>query len=1061
MIHPRGNAVREKILLLLVSFGLSFLLWAEDDRVAVLDLGLSAGVTNQAGCASAPQAFVRALGEAYDVRVVPYAKARTEGVFDTARTDLLIVPSGALFPNDCARDLVDFLRHGGLLLTTGGYAFDQPMQFEEGNWILPFGKPLPDPVCETPLPLPSAATWGSHADAESRVEIDDAADAEGRPAIRIRTPRLRRYSLGNFRFAKASAGERREALAFRIKGDDTLKVARVEVDEADGTRWWANVPVTNAWRDCSLAWTDFTFHGDSPTKQTRGGVSDRIDFSKAVRFVVGLCHIGNVPGQAQTVWIADLRTGPDPLAARRRRPEPRARINHRHYGPGWRDRPRPDQLGLFSPAYAFTNVSTIVNDDFYADLFTPTRLKGDFSGWDASAMLTPEIHAHARNRAVLRPVLACRAADGALKGRAASLVFHYDSVFKGSAWALFGVGSQDLFETPANDRLLREMVDALFRRVFLARTRPAFDCYRMGETMTFSTEVMDFSKRPMRGEVRFAVYDETGRRVHETRVPAEACPGEPVKASFSWTVPDADVDLYRIVAEFVSAGRVIDREENAIAVWNEKTIARGPKLGIDGTYFTIDGRRRFWIGAQMFLARQTAYTSASALRFYRDFASMRKAGMRISRNFFGWDPDKDMGRPEGERLLRLMDACMVLSQKFGIVTYFNPVCGNEIPRTPEAIGREAKSIEMFARRYREVPGFLMDVRNEARLACRAHDSEKEAVNDSGLAEAFAGWARTVADAAERGRPGSAVSTGWSQGWGGGSAYKDPPTASLPFTFTDCHYYGENVHHLSEIKKIDQRILGRPAVMGECGVAFNPERVTYSDSFATEEEAARRYRCQAVQTLGSGFAFMCNYGWTDLIEGNLTFAFCHWDRNPREVLSVYSNLARKLGAFEIRERVPDVVLVLSKTRHRRGLEKGPTLAAYRNAVNALSWWGANYSVLPEEANLVPRTGVKAVLPTDDLVAAGFGDALDDLRGVRAFVGTRLQKAGAFVTRRSEDPEALGTYRIDGVGETVWVFWNGSRTAVTTERDGHRIVVEPERAALLRVGAENRVIASETL
>lgn len=1036
-------------------------LCAASGRVAVLDLGVESGVTNKYGCASAPQAFVRALGEAYDVRVVPYAQVWTDGAFDTARTDLLVVPSGALFPNDCAKDLVDFLRRGGLLLTTGGYAFDEPMQFEGGAWTLPCHNPLPAPVCETPRAVPKASAWQSHTDPESKVVISDEIGPEGHPAIRIHTPRLRRYSLGNVPLAKAAPGERREALAFRIKGDATLKVVRVELNEADGTRWWANVPVAEEWRDCALAWTDFTFHGDSPTRKTRGGPSDRIDFSKVVRLVVGICHIGNVPGGPQTAWFSDLRFGLDPLADRRTRPEPRVRINHRHYGSGWRDKPRSDQLGVFSPAYSFKDVPTIVNDDLSADLFDRTELKGNFSGWDASAMLTPEIHAHAKNRAVLRPVLACRAADGTLKGRAASLVFHYDSVFKGSAWALFGVDSQDLFATPANDRLLREMVDALFRRVFLARTRPQFDCYRMGETMSFSTELMDFSKKGLAGEVRFVVSDESGRQVYETRVPAEARPGQSVTVDFSWKVPQADVDLYRVVAEFVAEGRVIDREENAIAVWNEKTIARGPKLGVDGTYFTIDGQRRFWIGAQMFLARQTAYTSASALRFYRDFESMRKAGMRISRNFFGWDPVKDLDRPESERLLRLMDACIVLSQKFGIVTYFNPVCGNEIPRTLDEVAREAKSVEMFARRYREVPGFLMDVRNEARLACRTRDSGTCPMSDRALADAFATWARAVADAAERGRTGIGVATGWSQGWGGGTVYKDPPTAALPFSFSDCHYYGGNENHLAEIKKIDQRILGRPAVMGECGVAFNPERVKYSDSFATEEEAARRYRCQAVQTLGAGYAFMCNYGWTDLIEGNLTFALCHWDRNPRDILSVYSDLARKLGAFEIRERVPDVVLLLSKARHQRGPEKSRTLAAYRNAVNALSWWGANYSVLPEEANLVPPTGVKVVLSTDDLMAAGFGDVQDDLRGVRAFVGTRLQKDGAFVTRRPEDPEALGTYRIEGVGETIWVFWNGSRTAITTERDGHRIVVEPDRGALLRVGSDGRLISSQTL
>ena len=1019
-------------------------------------------MTNRYGCASAPQTFVRALGGAYDVRVVPYAQVRTEGAFDPVRTDLLVVPSGALFPNDCAKDLVGFLRRGGLLLTCGGYAFDEPMQLDGGRWVMPFDRPLPAAVCDQPLALPRAAAWGRQGDDATKVEVDDAETPDGRPAIRLHTPRLRRHCLGRVPFPSGDEPARRGAIAFRVKGGPDLKVLRVEINELDGTRWWADVPVDETWKDVSLSWADFAFHADSPTKKTRGRADDRLDFTRATTFVIGLIHRGNPVGCPQTAWVADLRTGADPLAAKRRRPEPRARINNRHYGPGWRDTPRPDQLGLFSPAYAFSNVPRVVNDELYADLYPATELKGCFSGWDASVMLTPRINGHAKNCAVLRPVLACRDADGELRGRAASLAFHYDSTFKGSAWAIFGVASADLFATPANDALLRAVTDALFRRTFLARTRPQFDCYRPGETMDFSTEVMNFSPTEVSGTVRFTVSDEKGTKVFAAERPASARRERPQKVAFAWAVPARADDLYRIVAELVVGGRVIDREENAVAVWNDRTIAAGPKLGVDGTYFTIDGRKSFWIGAQAFVARQTAYTSASALRLFRDFKSMKAAGMRISRNFFGWQPGGGADPAERERLLRLMDACVLLSQKFGIVNYFNPVCGNDIPRTLDGVSADARDVEMFARRYRAVPGFLMDVRNEPRLSCPGRATEP--MSDRSLADAFVTWSRAVADAAARGRAGIAVATGWSQGWGWGSAYKDPPTAVLPFAFADCHYYGENANHLAEIKKIDQRILGRPAVMGECGVAFNPERIRYSDSFATEEEAARRYRCQAVQTFGSGFAFMCNYGWTDHIEGNLTFAFRHWDGNPREVLKVYSKLASAFSSFEVGERRPDVALVLSDTRFvRGGLNR--VLDVYRRAVEALSWWGVDYSVVPESARAGLPAGIRLVIDTEQLAAAGFeGGHDEDLKvDPRAYIGGLLSRAGVAVARQAGDADTLGVFRIPTKeGGVAWAFWNPDRRMpARVARNGHELSIGPDRAGLMRFGPAGELMFKDEL
>ena len=1043
----------------------AFDLFASAGRVTVLDFGIAPGATNRFGCASAPQAFVRALGGAYDVRIVTHDRAKAEGALDNARTDLLVLPSGSLFPHGLAKDVVKFLSKGGLLLTCGGYAFDEPMEFYEGEWVLPFDKPQPSPVCDRPLALPRAAGWQAHAAEGTKTEISDETTPDGKPAVKVFAPMMRRYNLAIAPFPQGDDPATREAVAFRAKGGPGLKVMRLEIAERDGTRWWTNVPVTGEWKDYALSWADFTFHTDSPTVRKRGGAGDRIDFAKAARLSVGVCHIGNAFDRPHTAWIADLRTGPDPLAAKRTRPEPRARINHRHYGPGWMDRPRPDQIGIFSPAYAFRDVASIANNPFNADLYPTVSLKGRFSGWDASVMLTPQINAHAKCRAVLRPVLACRDAAGAPKGCAASLAFHYDAIFKGSAWAIFGVDSADLFATADNDALLRAMADALFRRVFVARTRPAFDCYRPGETMEFSTEVMDFGKAALAGEVRFAVFDETGTKVHATKVPCTARPGEAVKASFSWKVPAADVDLYRIVAEFAADGRTVDREENAIAVWNEKTVAKGPKLGVDGTYFTIDGKRSFWIGAQMFLARQQAYTSASALRFYRDFKGMAEAGMRVSRNFFGWGVMADgKSNPDRERLLRLMDACIVLSQKFGIVNYFNPICGNEIPRTLDAVSCDARDIEMFARRYAKVPGFMMDVRNEARLACVNRGTGREPMSDRALADAFVTWSRAVADAARKGNPAISVATGWSQGWGWGTGYKDPPTAAEPFTFTDCHYYGENPKHLSEIKKIDHRIFGKPAVMGECGVAFHPERIRFSDSFATEEEAARRYRCQAVQTFGSGYAFMCNYGWTDLIEGNTTFAFCHWDGTPRDVLKVYSGLARAFASFEIEERRPEAVLVIGDSRFVRG-NLNPVVDVYRRAVDALSWWGVNYSVIPEGERCRLPAGVKLVLDTDELEKAGLGGLYDgDLKvDPRKVVGDRLAAAGVTVARRADEPATLGVFRIPtrGGGE-AWAFWNADRKAsVTVERGGQKLEIGADRAGLIRLAADGSLVGKEEL
>ncbi len=1027
-------------------------------RVAVLDMGVQPGVSNMYGCASSPAAFARALGGKYDVRVVPHARAIEEGAFDTAMTDLLVVPSGALFPKSAAAALVKFLKKGGLLLTCGGYAFDEPRTFVGGEWRESSVPVLPAPACTNPVAMPPPADWTQITFPESKTEIEEVAVPGGSKAVKISTSKMLRYNLGTMAVPKKSM-EGMEALGFRAKSTPGLKTFRVEIAERDGTRWRADLPASTEWKEYNLAWDAFDFHGDSPTKNKRGKGSDRVRFQDAARISFGVTHgDGNRRRIPQALWVADVRTGQDPLAGKRVRPDKSGTwINTRNYPGYWRAEPAPEQIGIFSPAYRLEDVTRLRNDPETADLFATLDCAGDFGGWDASAMLTPKGNGHAPNRAAYRPVLACRDEDGRLRGRAACLVYHYAGVFKGSSWALFGIDNRDLFATPAADELLRGMADALFRRVYLAVTAPVWACYRPGETATFATCVKNFSGAAASGTVVFTLSDEHGEVVRRVETPFSVQSRKDMRLTMDWPVPPAAGDFYRLKAELAMDGRVVDRETTAIAVWNERTISRGPKVGMDGTFFTVNGRKQFLVGAQMFLARQASHTSGSALRFYDDFKTMSSAGMNVSRNFFAFSSATK--EPQRTRLVRLMDACVLLSQKFGIVNYFTPCCGNAIPL--DAAGQEAEGeyLAFFAKRYRDVPGLIMDVRNEPRIERKNGDGRSLRE----FKDVFLAWSRAAAAGAHRGNPSVIAATGWSQGWGGGSAVKDPPTAAMPFDFTDCHYYGDNENHVSEIKKVDHRVLGKPAVMGEFGCAFNPMRIPFSDSFATMEEASRRYRCQAVRTLGCGYAFMCHYGWTDLIEGICTFAICHWDGNPRPVADIYSNISRTFAQLTPAENPPDTVVIISESRldPEESVRQG-TLTAYRGICNALAWHGVNFSVLPEsEKGRIPQT-VKLTVGTDDFKGGTYDDPVLGAAAFRAELGRRIRNAGVSSTRRPEDPDTLETYRVPGVGATAWVFWNGDeKKPVTVERGGHCITIGPERGGYLQISGDGRLEASAEL
>ena len=118
-------------------------------------------------------------------------------------------------------------------------------------------------------------------------------------------------------------------------------------------------------------------------------------------------------------------------------------------------------------------------------------------------------------------------------------------------------------------------------------------------------------------------------------------------------------------------------------------------------------------------------------------------------------------------------------------------------------------------------------------------------------------------------------------------------------------------------------------------------------------------------------------------------------------------------------------------------------------------------VPLLAGESPRIGV-----VDMGFAAGrneFGYMSDPKVFVEALapVGNAFRVAGCAFTRRAGDLETLDTYCVPGEGATGWVFWNAADKPVSTARDGHEIMIGPERIGYLQVAADGTLEAKEEL
>ena len=929
------------------------------EAIAILDLGLPAQ-PGPAGHPSSPHTIRKALADHYDAVLLSADDLALPGLLDARDIRLLIVPSGNLFPLAAADALTHFLASGGQLLTCGGYAFDQPAIRLDGEWQ-PAGKAprlerLDQLGQPAPYPLPKAQHWLPSSNPDSSTRIQDATGpAPETAAIHVATDSLSGWNNAILQLEPSRLPPHWNALAVRVRAlTPHTTHAWLELSEADGSRWHTKLTLTPQWQDIILTADQFTYWHDNPSVG-RGGRGDFLNPQAATQLQFGIAIDCAAPGKPHAVQLADLRLGNDPHHRQRTTAPPQ--INTRDGRIRDAIHPEDHQLGVFDPAFRLLNATSAHTTAIMRGILPDIRLDGPFSGLSAVAQLGVNGHGFGPNRASWRPLLEATDDAGQPRGHLGALVHHTSGTFRGSSWAIFGVDNRDLFAegSPLLQTLLLPTVDLLMRRVALSDTATGYACYRPGETIDLQTQVANFSAQPIRAQLRFTLADELGKTVLQRDHTQDVPPNTVQPIRLPCQPPAHAPDYLTLTAELRVDGQLLDREESAVCIWNERTLAQGPTIRRNGTHFTIDGRTRFLMGCQTFWGQHQSVTASSPLMFYRDFSQMRAHGLRWTRCFL---PSQD------ERQRRISDAIVLLAQKFGIVLYHTPNLGNMIDE--KALQEETARITDIARRYADVPGLAIDLCNEPQLrldrspaleALLGHAPKLRGPwNDWQVHHTYATatdvqrrWARRLATAARKPRLDRLISVGWSQGWAGGNHTKDPQAASLDLDFTDRHYYGPYTRMMPQIKDLDLRVLDKPVIVGECGAKCHPTFLDHDPWGHGNDDRGydERFRYLVSHAFGNGCAALLSWHWRDPMEGIFPCGLVLSTGVPRPTAATFASMARAFGQLELAANAPDTLVVMGDwLRHT---ERRPrAIAATHHADEALLWLGANYSKLTERA-----------------------------------------------------------------------------------------------------------------
>jgi len=911
-----------------------------------------------------------------------------------ATYDLLVLPYGSAFPAPAVGTLRTFLRDAGDLLAFGGYPFDRLVARQNGRWA-PTDELEPDEASLKPLFAGAAATEGWTVGGRDIPTVAaPTAPGRGGTCLVLSTPSLSGWvTLSSPRVGALPAGATCTAFWARADQDDVW--LHFEWHERDQSRWRTKVMLSREWRLYAAPNAQLEYWKDNPSKG-RGGPGDSFRPANAEALSFGLTGESLQEGRPYTAYIQGVSTGLDPFG------EYRGLTVNSHYGGvnmATFLEPPADAISICDASSPLSDATELVPvlDALKLPANWTVRSEIPFGGFSATGQ-TAQGNAGAPLKARWAPLV--RAADryGRTRGTAFGIMHNYAGEYPGSSWAYSGIDSTDLFAvgSDAGRALLLAVVGRLADRAFLFDAAAAFRSVRPGEEVAPSVAVANASgaERTFTVGLRVVSGSET---LFTASQPITVAPRSSEAVPFAFSAPrEAPSDLLVLQFELSADARPIDSLKTGVVVWDEKRQADGPPVGYEDCYFSVGDGPEYLIGTQIYWGNQTI-TGMDPLRWDTQLRTMADSGVRVARSFMsgglgGWD----------EPPVRYRDALVQLAEDHQVALFYSNVSW---PSTdPAVVAEKAKVGRAAAERYRQAPGWFVDIVNEP--AMRIGESESDSVEfraylrkrygstealrrawgasltepsldevkitpirgawadrraiDTNwfMSESMREWTKVTRDAIREADPDRLVSVGHLQGFGGPDVALDPILASRDMDFTNRHYYGAMEGYAPELMEVDMRTLGKAPSTGEFGATSHPGLRAHF-VYQPESEAAWRYSYVAHTCFGLGGAFVANWHWQDPIEDIFPCGALLADGAPRDRFYGYRNSGVLLRQIRPVYAPPEVYFVIP-TSHRFGASKGAIEQAMVRSLRTLLGVHVEVGTIDEEQLDTLPEGARALI-----------------------------------------------------------------------------------------------------
>ncbi len=616
--------------------------------------------------------------------------------FSAARYDLVVIPTGPVFPAAARTSLLDFLKRGGSLIATGGYAFHHLVRKVDGQWVPEIDllrarrdeatsrarSLLPNGGFESSaIPIGGFSSDGQWRRAGEACQVVADSPREGRLVAKTHLSEATQNQGAHFWLDlpprpgasyQVSGWMRSENVA----GPGMAYMAMYQHDKADALVEFRDFAVVRGNTD----WTRYEFTFTPKPNVAR------------LHLVCGFFRAWG------TAWFDDLRlsdvTGLTWQTMDTSSGTPADGLIT-----------SPDQLGMFDASYPLKRAVSLRVTPGQLLLQAPLgaadispNLSANLSGWAASGVI-------GANHARWVPLLETRDRFGRPRGPAGAMLMHYDGPFAGSCWAYFGLENLDLFADAhgAMAAALQDVARCLVRKTFLHSFSAEQRLYRADEPVRVLLTVENRGKQPAQAMVEIALADATASPppanplATSSRV-LELPPGTAQRLTFALPPVTAGASLCSAEATLYLKGRPVDRLVTGFVVEQPDALRSAPPLGFAGNYFTLAGRPTFLFGSDTYSVVYQA-ASENPLTWSDELAAARDMGMNLYEILQPTNPRHVMTDADWRNVAALAQ----LVQTHGMVFMPGILIGHNVAVSDAELASQSELCRQYARRLGACP----------------------------------------------------------------------------------------------------------------------------------------------------------------------------------------------------------------------------------------------------------------------------------------------------------------------------------------------------------------------